>query len=620
MKGKQLQLPLYLIASILFGLKTYIVYVFVFKLSIENGLQAIILLINPFVSAFVFYGISVWLKDKNQRRFICYGTLVGSIILWANVMFYRDFTDFITIPILFQASNAVDVGNSAVSLVSLSDLVLFIDVIIIWYISSKYKDRITTHYARKNKLLVVSLSIVLLLGNYLLAELERPQLFQSTYDREYLVKNIGVYNFHLYDIVQQSFTTSQRAFADGTKIPRIKEYVNANVKSDEESELFGIAKDKNLIFVSLESFQSFVIDNTLNGEEVTPFLNELKDNSYYFENFYHQTAQGKTSDSEFLIENSLYPLPGGAVFFVRGENEYDAMPEILGEQGYYSAVFHANDSRFWNRNVMYDSLGYDNFYDESAYEVTEQNTVGWGLKDKEFFDQSIKYLQSMSQPFYSKFITLTNHHPFELSAEEASIQKFNSESETVNNYFQTVRYTDEAIKQFFDELKQAGLYENSIIVLMGDHYGISAYENEALGEYLDKELTDYDTVQLQRVPFFIHIPGEDGKVMSKIAGQIDVKPTLLHLLGVDTKGDINFGTDLFSDDRKEFIALRDGSFVSDEYVYTKESCYDRDTGELMEVDLGLDKLSACGPIEEKVLKELNYSDEVVYGNLLRFNE
>ena len=301
------------------------------------------------------------------------------------------------------------------------------------------------------------------------------------------------------------------------------------------------------------------------------------------------------------------------------------MPEILKEEGYYSAVFHANNKSFWNRDVMYENIGYDHFYDETAYEITEENSIGWGLKDKPFFEQSIKYLQSFEQPFYSKFITLTNHHPFDLSEEDASIEPYNSNSKTLNQFFPTVRYMDEAVEQFFEQLKQSGLYEDSIIVLMGDHYGISDFHNRAMAMYLDKdEITPYDHIQLQRVPFFIHIPGQDGKVISDIAGQIDVKPTLLHLLGVDTSNDISFGTDLFTDDRKDFIALRDGSFISNDYIFTKDQCYDRKTGELVDttegtlINEGEEKPSACAPIQEKVQQELSYSDEIIYGDLFRF--
>jgi phosphoglycerol transferase MdoB-like AlkP superfamily enzyme len=447
-----------------------------------------------------------------------------------------------------------------------------------------------------------------------LAETERPQLLTRSFDREMLVKNISVYNFHIYDGVLQSKTSAQRALADSNSLTEIENYVKAN-KKEPDKDMFGIAKDRNVILVSLESTQSFVINETINGKEITPFLNDFIGESYNFENFYHQTGQGKTSDSEFIVENSLYPLGRGAVFFTNSNNEYVAAPELLKDQGYYSAVFHANNKSFWNRDIMYQALGYDRFFDVNDYEVNEENSVGWGLKDKEFFEQSVDHMKELPQPFYSKHITLTNHFPFELNEEDKMVDAFDSNSKTLNNYFPTVRYQDEALKHFIQKLKDEGLYENSIIVLYGDHYGISENHNAAMGEFLGKEVTPYDEIQLQRVPFVIHIPGvtdKNPKTISDVSGQIDIRPTLMHLLGVETKDEIEFGKDLFSKDKLPFTVLRDGSFITDKFVYTSGTCYDKSTEEPAE------DMDACEPYMDKAKQELNYSDKIIYGDLLRF--
>lgn len=623
MFNKKLHVPLYIIAALLFGLKTYIIYRFLFNISLENMMQEFILLINPFVVAFFIFALSIVFNERRQMKYIKYGMLIGSLILYFNIVFYRNFSDFITIPLLFQGSNAADLGSSILGLIKFWDLFLFVDVAIVWYFIRKYGTDLTANFSKRLKRLTIAFSVLLLAGNYILAEIERPQLLQRTFDREYLVKNIGVFAYHVYDAVLHSKSEAQRAFADGNQLSEVIDYMEEETSKPANEDMFGIAKDKNVIFISLESLQSFVINNTLHGEEVTPFLNDLIDDSYYFENFYHQTAQGKTSDSEFLVENSLYPSPRGAVYFTHAQNDFHSLPEMLGKNDYYSAVFHANNKSFWNRDVMYDNIGYDYFYDETAYEITEENSIGWGLKDKDFFKQSIKYLQQMQQPFYSKFITLTNHYPFDLAEEDATIDKYDSNSNTLNQYFQTVRYMDESIEDFFGQLKDAGLYEDSIIVLMGDHYGISDFHQRAMSQYLDKEYTDYLHVQLQRVPFYIHIPGQEGEVISKISGQIDVKPTLLNLLGIDASTDLSFGTDLFSEDRKDFIALRDGSFISEEYVYTKDQCFDRKTGELIDTATGSsseESASVCQPYFDQVTQELNYSDEIIFGDLFRFHD
>jgi phosphoglycerol transferase MdoB-like AlkP superfamily enzyme len=624
MSLRKTRIPLYLVASLLFGLKTYIVYRFVFSIDLDNAMQEFILFINPFISAFLLLALSVWFRDQTrQMKFIRYSILIGTIIIYSNIVFYRSFTDFITVPQLFQTSNVADLGASTLSLIKFYDLLFFIDVIYIWYLSKQKTDERAVQYPRSGKVFALALSLVLLAGNFLLAEMERPQLFTRAFDREYLVKNIGLFNYHIYDIVVHSKVKTQRVLADGNELPAIKTYIEQEIRSDQQSSLFGVAKDKNIIFISAESIQSFVINNEVNGEVITPFLNSLTEdeNTYYFENFYHQTQQGKTSDSEFLTENSLYPASRGAVFFTHGQNEYHAMPEMLEENGYQSVVFHANNKSFWNRDQIYEQLHFDDFYDKESYEVNDENSIGWGLKDKPFFEQSIKYLEALEQPFYSKFITLTNHFPFELAEEDRSIEPYDSNSNTLNNYFPTVRYTDEAIEDFFNQLKAAGLYEDSIIVIMGDHDGISANHNRAMSQYLGKEeITPYDLVQLQRVPFFIHIPGhEKGKVMPAIAGQIDVKPTLLHLVGIKTNSDIYFGNDLFHNDRKGYIAFRNGDFVSDDFVFTSNTCYERGSGSLIE-PLEIDSImeTPCNSFLENIETELNYSDEIIYGDLFRF--
>ncbi|MEC3883102.1 LTA synthase family protein [Halobacillus sp. HZG1] len=620
MQWRMKNMPLFIIATLLFGLKTYVVYRFMFDLSIENPMQEFILLFNPIASAYLIFAISVWLKPKNQMKYLRWTTLIGSLVLFLNLIFYRNFTDFITIPVLFQGNNAADLTGSFLTLLHIEDIFIFADVALVWYLS-RQKFNLSVMMPKRGKIAVTAVTFLLLAGNVVLAEIERPMLFVRAFDREYLVKNIGIYNYHLYDATMQTKTKAQRVFADGSEISEIETYLKETSpdQTNKDSELYGIAEDKNVIFVSVESFQNFLFDSEINGTETTPFLNDLKQSkdTITFENFYHQTAQGKTSDSEFIVENSLYPLGRGSVYFTHAGNEYNALPEILNQEGYETSVFHANNASFWNRDVMYDNVGYDQFYDEKSFEVTPENSFGWGLEDKAFFEQSIKYLQSQERPFYSKFITLTHHFPFELPEEKANIDKYDSNSKTLNSYFQTARYTDEALEQFFQQLKDAGIYDDSIIVLMGDHYGISDFHNKAMGQLLGKEVDPFVQTQLQRVPFMIHIPGyEEGGVQDKVVGQIDVKPTLLHLLGIEENGDLTFGDNMFAEKNKDFVALRDGSFITDDYLYSNETCYDRSSGE----PLPEEDAQVCQPIKEKVSKEMNYSDNIIYGDLFRFYE
>ncbi|WP_417899610.1 LTA synthase family protein [Bacillus haimaensis] len=609
------KVPFILIAVVLLWIKTYIVYKTAFDITIESVKQEFILFINPLSFILLIAGIALFFGEKGAKRYLIITSFIISFVLYANAVYYRFFNDFITIPLLFQSGNMSDLGGSITGLMYPADVLMFLDVVILIVLSKWTPAFVSFATWRPKVRKMYFLSIVgIFLFNLGLAETERPQLLTRTFDREILVKNLGTYNYHVYDAVLQSKTRAQRALADGSELAEIQNYINANYKAPND-DFYGIAEGKNVIVVKMESLQSFVIDREINGKPVTPFLNEIKDQSYYFSNFFHQTGQGKTSDSEFILDNSLYPVGRGAVFFTHGTNDYHtATPNVLKEKGYNPVVFHANNKSFWNRDVMYNALGYENFYDVDSYEVTEENSVGWGLKDKDFFEQSVPYMKEMDKPFYAKMITLTNHFPFVLDEEDKLVDEFDSNSRTLNRYFPTANYLDQSIKVLFDELKAAGLYENSVIIMYGDHYGISENHNDAMAQYLGKEIRPFENAQLQRVPMIVHIPGvtdKNPKEFDTVSGQIDLKPTIKHLLGMETKNDIQFGEDLFSEDRSEFVVFRDGSFVTDEVIYTKNACYDKDSEE--EVDQ-----EACEPYMEKAKKELQYSDQIIYGDLLRF--
>lgn len=603
------------LAILMTWIKTYVVYHTSFDMKIENVMQEVILFINPLSFLLFVYGISLFFKSvKARNRYLLITSTILAVILYANVAFYRFFSDFITLPVLFQTSNFGDLGASAAESIYFTDVFYFIDVALL-FAAIKWLPKVTevavVRPAIRRAYFVLAAAVLFL--NLGLAETERPQLLTRSFDRELLVKNIGMYNYHIYDVYIQSKSHAQRALADGSELVEVNNYVRSN-QAEPNYEVFGTAEGKNLIVVSLESLQSFVVNEEMNGEVITPFLNELtKDkDTYYFPNFYHQTGLGKTSDSEFVVENSLYPLGGGAVFFTNSGNTYNSMAESLNEKGYFTNVMHANNKSFWNRDIMYNALNVEKFYDVESYDIAEGDSVNWGMKDIPFFEQSVNHMAEMEQPFYSRLITLTNHYPFHLEEKDQFIPEYNSNSGTLNRYFQTVRYMDEAVKSLFEDLKAKGLYEDSIIVMYGDHYGISENHNEAMAQYLGKEITPFETAQLQRVPMFIHIPGSNqGKVVEEVAGQIDIRPTILHLLGVDTSKDMQMGADIFSKDHEEFVVFRDGRFVTDKVVYAGNVCYDKETG--LETEA-----KACAPYIERAAEELGYSDQIINGDLLRF--
>lgn len=598
------------IASFMTWLQTYIVYKFFFRLSLVSLGEEILIVINSIGPILLIYG-SIYFLKPSKRSFAVMGvSAFFSVIMIANTLFYKFYDDIMTLPILLQMDNTGGLGSSVMNLIDFKVLFLVMNLPIFMVANRRIKDstKVTPHFYKKY--------FISMIGAYLLtfglSYLSGLPMFNVPYNREVMIKTLGIYQYGLYDIYLSLTTPIDYALAENNEFIEVSNYVKSN-QINPNSELFGVAKDQNIIVISLESLQEFAINLEVNGEEVTPFLNQFIQECYYFDNFYQQTSQGKTSDAEFITENSLYAADRGSAFYAKSQNQYESLASIFKGQGYYTAVFHANEKEFWNRETMYEALGFDHFFDESAFLVNEENSFGWGLTDEAFFEQTSDYLKGLPQPFYAKLLTLTNHYPFEIPEQYQYISPGETNNEIVNHYITTVRYLDEALKSFITNLKESGLYDNTIIVMYGDHYGLSESYYEDLAILLqEEEITLNRHLDLQRVPFIIHLPNqEEGEVVSTVSGQIDMKPTLLNLVGLPVNAYINFGQDLFAADRRELIVLRDGSFIGSEYRYADSTCLRSDSGELVDQ-------SFCESLEKVAVQDLYYSDLILNKDLLRF--
>ncbi|WP_214763708.1 MULTISPECIES: LTA synthase family protein [unclassified Exiguobacterium] len=602
--------------TILLWTKSLIAYQFFFNMPAENLVQAFILIINPLSFTLFLFAFSFFFGG-NKRKWALYSLyLVSSLILFADTTYYREFTDFLTVPVLFQSSNMETLSSSFLSLLEWKDLLLLGDLVVLPFLLWKMKE---TSQASQRRVLITFTAAAAMFGfNLVLAETERPELLTRSFDRELLVKNLGTFNFHVYDAMLQTKTSAQKALADGSELDEVENFTRQNYAAP-DPEMFGKYKGKNVVVVSFESAQNFTHNmKASNGEYITPNLNKLIEESHYWPNYYHTTGQGKTSDAEFALDNSLYGLSRGGVYFTNADNEYNALPEVIKEDNYYSAVFHANNKSFWNRDQMYQNIGVDKFFDEASYDLgNPEDMTEWGLLDDEFFRQSVPMLEELPEPFYAKFITLTNHFPYTMPSEKHElVPKFETNSTTLNNFPQALAYQDYALGLFIDELKANGMWDDTIFVVYGDHYGISTNHNAAMADLLGKdELTPYDVAKLQAVPFAIHLPGQDkGEVHETIGSHVDMNPTIQHLLGIDTSQQVGFGNDLFSKEHYDRAIFRDGTVVTQDHLFTQSMCYDAKTGEVAEDG------EACTPLESEANKILEMNDQLIYSDLLRFKQ
>lgn len=389
------------------------------------------------------------------------------------------------------------------------------------------------------------------------------------------LSNQEIYSYHLKDILSKLTGNSLSAMGSDYMYSFADSY-----ETEKDGPLFGVAKGRNLIVIQIESLQNMVINKTYNGQEITPNLNEIiKGDTVYFDHYYQQIGSGNTSDAEFATNNSIYGSLSSYTYKLFAENYFRGLPKLLKEQGYETAVYHAHEDRsFWNREQAYQSLGFDTYYggiggaDKDQYDMTEW--MGWGLTDTEFFKQSMPYLKEMKQPFYSFIITLSNHHPYLMLDKYQFIDVLPEDKGTIfGNYLNSAAYTDYAIGQLIQQLKEEGIYDNSIIAFYGDHLGLPKSDEEifkSVSRFLGKEY-DFDT--MMNIPLIVTVPGADREMNQTVSisgGQLDFLPTIAYLMGFDSLDTVYMGHNLLTVD-SGFVAeqtyMTKGSFFQDEIAY-----------------------------------------------------
>ena len=620
---------------LLYWFKTMWAYSVDFNLDIQGPYQIFLAVINPLPISLLFIGLALYIKRTKLFYSLAFGIyLLLFIWLISNSIYYREFTDFVTVNTMLASSKvSAGLGAAALELFRPWDVIYILDFpILAFFFFKKWIRMDNRPFNKRASFAVTSLSAMLFSANLFLAEIDRPELLTRGFSNYYVVRALGLPAFLGYSANQTYAANKERSKASEADLKPVEEYIQQHYAKP-NPEYFGMAKGRNVIYIHLESFQQFLIDYKLKVDdkeyEVTPFLNSLyhSKETFAFSNVFNQVKAGKTSDAETMIETGLFGLNQGS-FMVNygGTNTQQAAPFILSKNGYNSsAVFHGNAGSFWNRNTAYKQWGYNYFFDASYFtKQNSSNSFQYGLNDKYMLKDSIKYLERLQQPFYTKFITVSNHYPYttSLSGDDLGFPLAKTQDETINGYFATANYLDSSIKAFFDYLKESGLYKNSIIVLYGDHYGISNSRNPALAPLLGKNSetwSSYDNAMLQRVPYMVVVPGMDkGGIINTYGGEIDMLPTLEHLLGIESNKFLQVGQDMLSPDHDQIVAFRSANyFVTPEYTSYSGRTYYTKTGE--EITNPDEKTKEeLDKIREAANLQLKISDSIQTGDLLRF--
>lgn len=552
------------------------------------------------------------LKQKYRYKYYMFWSIVFTLVCVINSAYYSNYISFTSFSLLTTAEQIFGVGDALNTIIEVKDFSYILGPVILIFINKKYRttsyfDNVKSKKEKRMTFVKVFVLSFISLGLFMttVTGTDISRLYKQ-WNREYVVMKFGPYIYQANDLIASLKPQISPLFGYDKAAKEVRDYYEENPSKTSDNEYTDIYKGKNVIVIHAESIQNYLLNTEINGKAIAPNLKRLSKEGLYFSNFYAQESVGTSSDSEFTFNTSLLPASNGTVFVSYWDREYVSTPKLLKEKGYYTFSMHANKCNFWNREVMHKQLGYNKFYCyDKAYDINEDNFIGLGLNDKEFFKQStsiIKKIDAEHDNWYGVALMLSNHTPFtglenstdldltyhykKKNAEtgvEEEVQNDYLTNKTLGKYFTTAHYADQAIGEFIDELDKEGLLDNTVIVIYGDHdakikrgeydyyYNYDPETDSKLSKddpnY--KEFTKYEYELNRKVPFIIWTKDNQmKKEVKKVMGMYDVLPTLGNMLGIHS--DYALGHDIFSTN-ENFVVFPNGNWVTDKMYYDSQS-------------------------------------------------
>ncbi|WP_214626691.1 LTA synthase family protein [Paenibacillus agaridevorans] len=525
----------------------------------------------PFV--LIVFSLIEWFASKRKFTYYLIANLTMTSILFAVIMYYKYYGVIVDYSALQQVNQVTAVKNSVFSLMDPQYLLIYIDVVLmigLLFFRRKAKEVKKAFTRKENKrvmIAVLSVSLALCLFNVLPNSASMNEIVKA--------EQMGILNYEAYRIL----ANKEIQYVDSSEITQEKIQNVKNVQPPAEPKLFGSAEGKNLIILQMESMQNFLVGLSIEGQEITPNLNKLVKENSYFSHFYQQVGQGNTSDAEFVVNTSLYIPPRGAATQVYAGKELPSLPKLVKSVGYDTATFHTNVVEFWNRAELYKAIGFDRYYDAEFFGT--EDAIFFGASDEMLYKKSIEELDRMNasgKPFYTQIISMTAHHPYTIPQEKRLIDLPDRFDGTlVGDYIESQNYADHALGEFIDDLKARGIWDNSLIVLYGDHLGLPIYsldngEKDLMAEIYGREYTYTDMIN---IPLVVVNPGDEAPATyDQLGGQVDILPTIANLLGLPLDNQMHFGQDLFNQSYNilpQRYYLPSGSFLSSEELFMSGS-------------------------------------------------
>lgn len=538
----------------------------------------------------------------------------------AGFLHYRFFGDVLSVSDLYVAHQLPVVVPSIVRQLHPVDAIYYLEIAVAlllmpWY---AWACQRVPGLERKDStrlcLGVLTLGLLLALPTVRLARQDDDGVFAHTTLNYEVASTIGILPYHLVDLGLSLRTADAGIGQD--ELERVVRFLDdERAREPSPSELFGVARGRNVILMSAESLQAFPIGLEVDGQPIAPRLTAFAGESLHFVNFHDQTHLGTTSDAEFMALNSLHPLPARALPYKYAENHYRGLPTILADRGYATASAVAAPGGIWHMDRLHPQYGFQRSYFKDSYDVREH--FGEWASDRDYFTQTVPILEAQAEPFLAFLLSSSNHHPYPLPPQYRVLRLGELEGTLLGDYIHSVHYFDAVFGELVDLLRERGLLDRSVLVLYGDHHGFLGDSPELARLLGFPERSEYDHLRVRKkVPFLIRLPHGDAAGVREIAGgHLDIAPTILGLLGVAHEKRVMLGRDL-TRTYPPLVVFRDGSFADGTHYFVNRfgpvsasTCYQAETGRAF----GCELLASS---RREARQRLEISDLIIRGDLI----
>lgn len=483
---------------------------------------------------------------KGRKQFIYLITIdiVYTLFLVINIIYLRETGDMLRLsnfifPYMYKPMSEV------IWTFGFKEIMYFIDIPVLIILLKKVNI-----FNNSNRNIIIALlgilSCIILIPNYQ----DSKDFMSYSYNTKESIMYSSPLGYEYMDI--ENTIKALRSKATEEEISKVESWMEWNKENLPDNEYKGKFKGKNVFFLQVESLESMVINQKVDGQEITPNINKLVNSGLYFSNIFEQNHGGNTADAEIMSNTSILPLGNALTFMYAPDVKYNSIANVLKTQGYTTMGAHPERAHdyFWSFN--YRAMGFDNIYDIDNMNVTGR--VGYYVSDEDFFSKYLKEVEKKKDegPIFSMAVTISSHGPFDIS-EEYRYMKMPDElyKNRLGEYFQAIHYADKQIGMFIDGLDKMGILQDSVIVVFGDHGGPHKYYPDLIKDApLEGDWWKKDT---STVPLVIYSQGIEPKVIDKHGGLIDLPPTLLYLL--DVKNDYMMGRNLLNTNRDATVYL-----------------------------------------------------------------